>query len=512
MKRILGMILILNILAVFSGCAMEALPEEGSQLGAYGAAEEKEAVKIPARESISMIFYEDMDLNPLTTVNSENHELLKLVYSPLVRINDSMVAEYVLAESVANVDQTVTIKLKKDLKFSDGSKVTASDVGASFRLVRKTPSSPYYRRLENVRDYWIEGDRTIVVKLREPDVDFINCLDIPIIKRDGEVGCGPYQFSEKNGKRVLTPNKHYFETPSIKTITLKKPADEEERQDMFSVGLLDVFFLPVESELTFSGGKDYRVQTYTGDNLLYLGVNGENSNLKKIGVRQYLSGLLQRKKLVDNVLLGRGDAAAFPFQPTWYKAAGLSHEKNWSDLDIKGMAERLGFTLEGNRLLGEEGKPVSFTLLVNKESEIHRNMAAAIADHWALYGITIKVDAKKKEDYNAALAEGKYDLYLAEVKTGRTLNTALYAAESPIHFGGINAEKTELAAAQYRSGKLTLAAFGEEFEKEMPIIPLAYRQGVVLASSDIGDFQSAGTWSIYGNISKLKTMEREISK
>ena len=279
---------------------------------------------------------------------------------------------------------------------------------------------------------------------------------------------------------------------------------------MFSVGLLDLFFLPIESELTFSGGKDYRIQTYTGDNLLYIGINGENSTLEKAGVRQYLSGLLDREKMVDNVLLGRGNASAFPFQPTWYKAAGLSHHKNWSDIDIKERAIKLGFTIEENRLLEEEGKALTFTLLVNKSSEIHRNMASAIADQLKLSGITIELKAEEKEAYLKALAEGKYDLYLAEVKTGRTLNTSPYGAESPIAHGSINAEKVEKAAAQYRAGALTLAAFGEEFEKTMPIIPLAYRQGVVLASSDIGDFQSAGTWSIYGNSSKLETLEREI--
>ena len=511
MKRLIAIILIVVLGIMCCSCAMEDLPEE-SQLGAYSGEEEQTVEILPARESISMIYYEDMDQNPLTTTNSENHELLKLVYSPLVRLNGSMVAEYVLAESVSNVDKTVKVTLKKDLLFSNGKKVKASDVTAGLRTIRNTKTSPYYDQLLNVRDYWAEDDRTVVIKLKEPDVDFINYLDIPVKHRDSEAGCGPYRFSKQNGKTVLVPNKKYFEQPIIKEIVLKAPANEKERQNMFSVGLLDVFFLPTESALTFSGGKDYRQQTLAGDHLLYLGVNNANPQLKKAGVRQYLSGLLDREKLVESVLLGRGDATAYPFQPTWYKAAGLTHSKDWSDPEKKELAQKLGFTLEENLLRDQKGKPLTFTLLINKSSAVHRDLATALADNCSLSGITLKIASVSKKDYQARLAEGKYDFYLGEVKTGRTVNTALYTEGSGVFYGGVDAKSVLKAAEQYGDGTRTLSDFAAAFAEKTPIIPIAYRQGVLLASTDIGDFQSTGTWSVYGNISKLKTLEIEVSK
>ena len=507
-KRIFALILIL-IMLLSCGCAVEELPE-GSQLGAYSGEEEKDTISLPARESITMIYYPDMDTHPLTTTNSENHELLKLVYSPLVRVAGSMTAEYVLAESVTNKDRTVTVKLKKDLLFSDKSKVQAEDVTAGFRLIRKDKNSPYYDRLANVEDYWAEDSRTVKIRLKEPDVDFINYLDIPVVKREKAVGCGPYRFSDLNGKTVLVPNKYYFEAPKIKVIELCSPANEKERQNMFTLGLLDVYFMPTESELTFSGGKDYRVQTYSGDHFLYLGINGANGYLKNAAFRRYFSGILDREKLVKDVLLGQADATAYPFQPTWYKAAGLAHSADWTDPEKKQLAKELGLTLSGNQLSDQKGKQVTLSLLVNKSSDVHPALAAAIADNLSVSGIKIKLVKAGKEEYLNRLKEGKYALYLGEVKTGRTLNTAVYRAGSPLCYSSPAAPKTEAAAAAYTAGKKTLSAFAESFGKEMPVIPLAYRQGVLLVSSDISDFKSTGTWSVYGDICKIKTLETEV--
>ena len=124
---------------------------------------------------------------------------------------------------------------------------------------------------------------------------------------------------------------------------------------MFSVGLLDVYFATAESQLVFTGGKDYQVQTYAGDNLLYLGVNCTHPLLSNGGFRHFLSALLERQKLAEGVLLGQAQPTAYPFQPTWYKAQGLVHDKGLSDLAKKEEAAKLGLNLTENALLDAAG-------------------------------------------------------------------------------------------------------------------------------------------------------------
>lgn len=509
MKRLL--ILLMAAALLLTGCAAEESPEPESPLGAYGNTGEEEQQVIPARHYISLIFYEDMDINPLTTTNSENHELLKLVYSPLIRLNGKLEIGYVLAESVAVNGTAVTVTLKEGLKFSDGTAVTAADVAASFKTVRNTPSSPYYNRLSNVKSYSAADDRTLNITLRQPDADFANCLDIPVMQKKGDAGCGPYQFSEQGGERVLTPNPHYFAQPGIAVIYLKKPANEQERNNMFSLGILDVYFATAESELVFSGGKNFRTQTYAGDNLLYLGVNCRSGLLANAELRGFLSGLIGRQKLVEGVLLGRAEASAYPFQPAWYKADGLVQDKEWSNPEKKQKAAELGLNLTENMLLDGEGAQLTFSLLVAEGSEEHKDTARAVADSFALSGVKINPEILPREEYNKRLASGEYELYLGEIKTGRTLNTALYAAGSGVNYSTSTFPELEEAAAQYRRGELTLAEFGAQFDAYTPVMPLAYRRGVLFSAADIGDFQATGTWALYGDITKLITKETELS-
>lgn len=511
MKRIILWIAAAVLLISGAGCSGEIVPEEENRLGAYGGAEEEEREVLPARAYISMIFYESMDTNPLTATIRENHELLKLVYSPLIRLNGALEAEYVLAESVTVEGTEATVVLKEGLKFSDGSAVTAADAAASIKTIQSTPDSPYYSRLENIQSCRAADERTLTIRLREEDVDFINCLDIPVMQEDGTAGCGPYQFSESGGEQILVPNPHYFTQPQIAEIRLMSPSGEE-RQNMFSVGLLDVYFTTAESEQVFVSGKTYQMQTYPGDNLLYLGINCGSGLLAQPEFRGLLSALTDREKLVENVLLDQAEASAYPFQPGWYKAAGLQQGSGMTDAEKEAAAEALGLRFADNILQDGGGNQIQFTLLVSNASEVHRDAAQAVADSFALYGIKINLLVVSREEYQTKLAEGGYELYLGEVKTGRTLNTALYTTGSAINYGGFSSAELEEAAAGYRQGTLTLEDYAGVFDRYTPVIPLAYRQGVLYVSEDIGTFQSTGSWAVYGDITKLTTKEMEIGK
>lgn len=509
MKRVLLLMLVFSMIFSVAGCGLGADIEPGSsQLGAYSDHGDKVEI-LPPRKEITMVFYEAMDDHPLTTTNLENHELLKLVYSSPVRLGSDLKAEYVLAEKVEVQGVNVEITLKKGLSFSDGSAVTAEDLDSSIQTVREHPDSPYYSRLENIQKYEVINSRTLTITLKEPDIDFINCLDIPIVKKNKKIGCGPYRFSTEGGKRVLKINRHYFETPTVEIIHLKAPKSDAERQEMFSVGLLDVYFDSAETEQKFAGGKGFATQTYFGDNLLYLGINCREGLLQDAAFRHFLNQIAARKKLVESVLLGRAQAAVYPYQPDWYKAEQSVANSGLSDSEKAAAIKALGLKQEENILLDAQGEPLSFRLLACAENEMHTAAAKAVANGFAVAGISIEVEAVSRETYQARLAEGRFDLYLGEIKTGRTLNTTLYSAESTINFSGAVFEQLQQAAADYKSGNLLLTEYCKVFDSVTPIIPLAYRGGVLLVSADIGAFSAASNWAVYGDVTKLIIKETE---
>ncbi len=506
MKRLCLILLALTLL--LSGCGDGVYSPEDNRLGAFADAQKEEAEVLPPRQSMAMIYYEDMDQNPLTATNRENHELLKLVYSPLIRLDAAWKPVYVLAGGITVEGTRCTVVLREGLKFSDGSAVTASDVSASIRTIRRTPTSPYYSRLANVRSWEVADNRTIMLNLREPDADFINNLDLPVVKKSGLAGCGPYRFGTHNGKTVLVPNEHYFEKPNVQTIELKAPANVQERQNLFSVGLLDVYFESEESDPEFSGGRDYRVQTYAGDDLIFLGINCQKNYLNQAGIRAFLNRLPEREKIAREVLLDQAEPTAYPFRAGWFKAEGLTHRRDWTAAQKKDAANAVGLNLTEKAMLDQNGAQLAFSLLVSESGVVQKNVAQAVAESFALSGVKITVEAVSREEYEKRLAAGEFDLYLGEIKTGRSLNTALYAAGSGVNFSFGDFSALETAAAAYRSGEADLKAVAAAFDAATPLFPIAYRQGLVFTAADVGDFSGQGSWAIYGDITKLKLMER----
>ena len=117
MKKLTALILILVTVLSITGCDAFVDPQS-SVLGAYvGNGDERESQSSQSKTEMSALFYKDMDTNPVTTTCYANSELLKLVYSPLIRCNDRFESYCVLAQSFSQDGLKVTVKLRDGIVF-----------------------------------------------------------------------------------------------------------------------------------------------------------------------------------------------------------------------------------------------------------------------------------------------------------------------------------------------------------------------------------------------------------
>jgi peptide/nickel transport system substrate-binding protein len=122
----------------------------------------------------------------------------------------------------------LTVKLREDVLYSDGEKLTARDVVFTFAKVRETTS---YIDLSNVIQVIAEDDYTIRFMLEHPDSTFEYTLTrIAIIPEhaysdnyaQNPIGSGPYKFVEwqKGQKLIIEANPLYYgKKPNIKKAT-----------------------------------------------------------------------------------------------------------------------------------------------------------------------------------------------------------------------------------------------------------------------------------------------------
>ena len=113
-----------------------------------------------------------------------------------------------------------------------------------------------------------------------------------------------------------------------------------------------------------------------------------------------------------------------------------------------------------------------------------------------------------REEYQKRLANGEFDLYLGEMKTGRTLNTLLYETGSAVNYSRGEFSSLEAAAENYRIGEGDLKQVAVAFDAATPVIPIAYRDGLIFTAADVGELEGRSTWAVYGDLSRLKLSER----
>lgn len=132
------------------------------------------------------VTYSPNSLNPLSPVGLVSSYVTGLMFLPLVEIDEDLTFKPMLADSIETTDnQTFTIHLNKNAKWTDGSAVTADDVIFTFKLMaNEKVASTYaymYAIIEGLSDYGylpegtddISGitkidDHTLTVKTKAP--------------------------------------------------------------------------------------------------------------------------------------------------------------------------------------------------------------------------------------------------------------------------------------------------------------------------------------------------------
>lgn len=319
---------------------------------------------------------------------------------------------------ISSDGKTYTFHLRKGLKFSDASPITASDFVYSWRrLVDPKTASPYSMLISNVVNAQaiIDGKSpvtslgvsapnadTFIVQLNHPDSSFIQFIHLPnvavvpqkIIEKYGNkwtdpaniVTSGAYTVKEHvvNGYILAEKNPNYYDAPSvhIKQIKYFPYEDKNATVPSYKSGGLDVSFqsLPIDQYAQLKQEYSKELHIIRQEAIYYYDFSASNPELaKNPKLRQALSMAIDRNALVKAVL--RQD------QPPMYSTVTATVEGgkyanihyDWADMpDDKRIAE-------AKKLYAEAGysvmKPFHATLSYNS-NELHKKVALTIAAMW----------------------------------------------------------------------------------------------------------------------------------
>ncbi|MGN0451237.1 MAG: ABC transporter substrate-binding protein [Acutalibacteraceae bacterium] len=543
MKTIKAVALISAFIILLSGCRGNVNPLSSSDIP------QSSVVTAAERNYITLLYSSSDSFNPYTAATDANRQLCKLLYEPLVKLDNEYNVTYCLAQKVEQEGNVCRVTLKNTL-FSDGTPLSADDVVYSFNLA-KSSSTGYAYKLYEANSASAEGSNTVVFNTSRSDPYFVNLLDFPILKKGSDkqttsdsvvlppIGCGRYKLDDSQSGLVL--NEKSLSNPSaysVKEIRLIDAPDSESLSHYVEIGAADIYYSDIsDGNIVRMSGKKLNINI---NHIVYIGVNHSYGDLSLGGLRQAISTGIDRLAICRDGYYNNAIAATGFFNPVWEPVKSVQNIETASNQEITiENLEEIGY----NRVDGDGirkntgGVRLKLDLLVNSENRLRVAAAYLIANQLSACGFKINVVEKSFEEYKAALESGNFQLYLGEVEVTPNMDISSLVVEGGSAAYGIkkpenptpaadlptdsaateNVNETDSAAEQlaqsataaeliegFYSGKNTFTDVASVLQSEMPFIPVCYRTGVLFYNDNIGNVNISSASDIYFSIESYK--------
>ncbi len=351
--------------------------------------------------------------------------------SLLARDPDTLEWNGLLAKSwtISDDGLVITFKLRDDITFADGEPMDASDVVFTFDfLMNEKIQAPrqraYYEKIKSVK---AKGAYEVEFTYKEPYFEalvlagtmdilaehfYAPYLEDPQAFNESKgllFGSGPYRLADargwtpdQGGIELLRNSRYWGDVqPSFDRIIWKIIQNSSAELTTFRNGDIDAYGArPIEYEklkndphiMEKSQNFDY-MRPIAGYS--YIGWNQERNGKATLfadqRVRQAMTYLTDRKRIIEDIFLGHAEPAISPFSPRskQHKKDLLPREFNLDK--AKTLLREAGFEdRDGNGVLEDEnGNPFAFELIYFQDSEDTKRMVLLLKDLYAKAGVKL---------------------------------------------------------------------------------------------------------------------------
>jgi peptide/nickel transport system substrate-binding protein len=383
-------------------------------------------------------------LIPPLASDASSHDVAGYIYNGLIKYDGDLNLVGDLAESweISPDGLTITFKLRKGVKWQDGAPFTAQDVMFTYQLMvdPKTPTA-YGEDYKQVKKAEVLDDYTFRVTYPQPFAPALGSWTLAILPKhllEGQditksplarhpIGTGPFKFREwrTGDKIILSYNPDYFEgRPYLNGyIYLVKP-DQATMFLELKAGNIDRMGLtPLQEKRQTEYAKfqeTFNKYKYVSFAYTYLGYNLEDQRFADRRVRQALTYAINKKEIVDGVLLGLGQEATGPYKPgTWFSNPNVPRF-DYNPEKAKALLAEAGWHPNSQGILEKDGKPFEFTILTNQGNDLRVRTGEIIQRRLRDVGILVKI---RTVEWAAFLKEfidkGRFEAVLLGWTTGQ---------------------------------------------------------------------------------------------
>ena len=349
------------------------------------------------------------------------------IFEPLYMISqDGKTVSPWLAKSASEgADKlTWTIKLRTDIKFSDGTPMTSADVKFSLDTATKGDGWGF---LNTAIDSITTPDAaTVVIKTKTPWAPLLSdlaCFSNSILPNNyggksaadffkAPVGTGPFKLDHWTpGTEIkMVANKTYWQPgkPYLNSVTWKYVADDNTRALMLQSGQADINeFPPATSVAQIKKTAGLTVKAFPAAASEYIAMNEANPALADVHVRRAISYAFDRRSVIKVVLAGLGTPSNSILAPNvgFYdpKSPGVQY-------DLKAAAKELA--------MSKFAKGLTLEYLASSGSVEDTAMSSILQASLKKIGVTLVIKAQEPKVKRATQKAMNYQL----TSTGWTMD------------------------------------------------------------------------------------------
>lgn len=415
--------------------------------------------------------------NPLYAATASDKTVSKLLFSGLLKYDENNKLTGDLAESwqADERSKVYTVKLKKDLRWSDGAPLTADDVAFTYAVAQNADAqSTLYSSWQGVT-IEAKDDQTVVFTLDNSLASFPQSLttgiipqhilkDVPMtdmrttpFNNSKPIGAGPFVWRdlsiytgndvvERQEQIVLNANNTYHAgRPKLNTFIVKAFRDEQQMIKRYNDHELNAMVgLATISDDISEQAEAYSLSQAAATMAFFKTTSGvladktvRQAMVKATDTNAVRKTLAYSARPVDEPLL-RGmlgyDAAHAQFG---YDLAAATKQ-----------LEEAGWVLPEGKQVREKGdQKLEFALYAESNGETTR-VTRELQKQWQKAGAGVKVELQSSADFQVTVAEHGYDVLLTGISVGIDPDVFVYWHSSQADV----LSSSRLNFSEYKSG------------------------------------------------------------
>ncbi|MBT4637709.1 MAG: hypothetical protein HN580_07725 [Deltaproteobacteria bacterium] len=289
--------------------------------------------------------------------------IAQLIYEPILQYgeNGELIPNLATSWKFSPDGKTFTIKLRKGVKFTDGSDFNAYShknyidmqlnpkIRAPFRFflaaIKNVETPDAYTVKFNLKSTFAPMAEVTALgaamslKATQP-------FDINKLRKE-HVGAGPYKLVEwvKGERLVLVRNENYWgKRPTVDKIIYRVIPESATRIAMLRSGELDISYSPSPPDIkSLEASPDFNVARPLSTRMIFIGMNTQKGFTKNKYFRQALNYAIDKKAITERVLFGIAKPLEGTMPPSLFGYSRMDNQYEYNPEKAKALLKKANF-------------------------------------------------------------------------------------------------------------------------------------------------------------------------